>query len=102
MKIHQLPNGARFEYKGEQYVKTGPMFATGRKGQELIPRSALLRPINELEPVREPMAGSVSRAAALLAFEAFYAECQALVPDPLQPKLELLRERFRSSLESAP
>jgi len=30
MKIHQLPQGARFDYEGEEYVKTGPLFATGK------------------------------------------------------------------------
>lgn len=25
MKIHQLPMGARFEFEGEEYVKTGPL-----------------------------------------------------------------------------
>lgn len=27
MKIHQLPMGARFEFEGAEYVKTGPLLA---------------------------------------------------------------------------
>ncbi|MCX7162613.1 MAG: hypothetical protein NT083_06165 [Rhodocyclales bacterium] len=32
MKIHQLPQGARFEYEGSEYVKTGPLSGTGKEG----------------------------------------------------------------------
>ena len=99
MKIHQLPDGARFEYKGEEYVKTGPMFGTGRHGPQLIPRSAELRPIGEPGDAREGGNDVVARAEVLRAFNAFYAECRALVAGEQQTALELLRGRFLASLD---
>ena len=99
MKIHQLPMGARFEYRGEEYVKTGPMFGTGENGPQLIPRSAVLKPINEPDVAHEGITDCVSRASVLHAFQAFYAECQTLVTDGQHAALESLRERFLSSLD---
>lgn len=99
MKIHQLPDGARFEYKGEEYVKTGPMFGTGPHGPQLIPRSAVLRPIGEREATRETRNDVVARAEVLRAFNAFYTECRALVPDKQQTTLESARGRFLASLD---
>jgi uncharacterized protein (DUF1330 family) len=46
MKIHQLPMGARFEYEGAEYVKTGPQLASGAGGQKLIPKYAVLKPLD--------------------------------------------------------
>lgn len=43
MKIHQLPMGARFEYEGQTYVKTGPLLGAGAGGQRLIPKYAVLK-----------------------------------------------------------
>jgi len=101
MKIHQLPDGARFEYKGEEYVKTGPMFGTGPNGPQLIPRSAVLRPIGEREATREARDDVIASEEVVRAFNAFYAECRALVPDEKQTTLELLRDRFLKSLDGA-
>ena len=45
MKLTQLPLGARFEYEGEIFTKTGPMTAASEKGgQRMIPRYAVLKP----------------------------------------------------------
>lgn len=39
--------GARFEYEGNVYVKTGPMTASSEQGgQRIIPRYATLRPLD--------------------------------------------------------
>lgn len=46
MKIHQLPLGARFAYEGAEYVKTGPQLASGPSGQRLIPKYAVLAPLD--------------------------------------------------------
>ena len=99
MKIHQLPDGARFEYKGEEYVKTGPMFGTGSNGPQLIPRSAELRPLGEPGGAQGTVNDVVARAEVLRMFNAFYAECRALVPGEQQTALELLRRRFLASLD---
>jgi hypothetical protein len=75
MKIHQLPQGARFEYEGEEYVKTGPMLGTGKGGQRLIPKYAVLKPLGGVEAAPgKTKHDSVSKANALKAFETFYAE----------------------------
>ena len=99
MKIHQLPDGARFEYKGEEYVKTGPMFGTGQNGPQLIPRSAELRPLGEPGETHGTRNDVVAKAEVLRAFNAFYAECRALVAGKQQTALELLRGRFLASLD---
>ena len=101
MKIHQLPDGARFEYKGEVFVKTGPMFGTGPNGPQLIPRSAVLRPLGESGAARATANDRVAKATVERAFSAFYGECQALVPGERRAELEVLRERFLASIELA-
>jgi hypothetical protein len=53
MKIHQLPPGARFEYEGEEYVKTGPLLGTGKGGQRLIPKYAVLKVQGTSESMRD-------------------------------------------------
>ena len=98
MKIYQLPDGARFEYKGEEYVKTGPMFGTGKNGPQLIPRSAVLKLIGESEAARKVVKDCVSRAEVLRAFNAFYTECRTLVPDGQQTTLESIHDQFLTSL----
>lgn len=100
MKIHQLPTGARFEYEGVEYEKTGPMFATGKGGQRLIPKYAVLKPLGEV--VLEPeTAGnhSMSRTAVLNAFEMFCASCKRLVPEDRQAALDQAREQFLRALQ---
>lgn len=99
MKIHQLPIGARFEYEGEEYVKTGPLFATGKGGQRLIPKYAILKPLGDLPAAPEKSASaSLRRADALRAVEAFYADCRELVPQDRQADLEAARARCLKSL----
>lgn len=101
MKIHQLPDGARFEYKGEEYVKTGPMFGTGPKGPQLIPRSAILKPLGATSAA-ESVRDRIARAKVVDAFSAFYAECRLLVPEEQQPRLDSLCDRFMRSLDESP
>jgi hypothetical protein len=99
MKIHHLPQGARFEYEGEEYVKTGPMLAIGKGGQRLIPKYAVLKPIGEMESGAEtPTRDSLARAEVLKAFDAFCADCQALLPAERLPGLQVARERFLQSI----
>ncbi|MGE5466267.1 MAG: hypothetical protein ACM3Y9_02470 [Ignavibacteria bacterium] len=99
MKIHQLPLGARFEFEGEEYVKTGPLFGTGPRGPRLIPKYAVLRSLEPTaaapEPAREhPLA----RARVLQAFDAFCARCRTLVPDERGAALEEARRAFLDAL----
>jgi hypothetical protein len=100
MKIHQLPNGARFEYEGEEYVKTGPLFAAGKGGQRLIPKYAVLKPLGAVDGAREkPESDAVSRPKVLKAFESFYAECQSRLPEDQRPALAAARDRFLQALD---
>ena len=74
MKLQQLAMGARFEYEGVTYVKTGPMTASSDAGgQRIIPRYANLRVLEE--PVAEskaPIKGRLEAVRVRTAFERFY------------------------------
>lgn len=99
MKIHQMPMGARFVYEGEEYVKSGPMVATGRTGQRLIPKYAVLKPLGEVTAAPGPMpSDTLSRTAVLDAFGAFYNRCEALVADEKRGELESGRAEFLRAL----
>lgn len=100
MKIHELPQGARFEYEGEAYVKTGPMFASGPNGQRLIPRYAVLKPLGGVEATApKTTTESVSRKRVVAAFQTFYAACEPWVPAERQMALAAARDRFLSALD---
>lgn len=102
MKIHQLPLGARFEYEGEEYRKTGPLFATGQDGgQRLIPKYAQLKVLGESEPSRGGKTGAPTQAAILEAFAAFYATSRQLVPGDRHAELDAARERFLKAVGAA-
>ncbi|MFT3847504.1 MAG: hypothetical protein QM739_02175 [Propionivibrio sp.] len=98
MKIHQLAHGARFEYEGEEYVKTGPLFATGKGGPRLIPRYAVLQPLPASRETAESEASQVPKATVLSAFDAFFAECAAMLPDDRRSELEAGRARFLKAI----
>ena len=102
MKIHQLENGVRFEYEGETYIKTGPLFATGKNGPRLIPKYALLTPLGEAKiPMHASTGTRLTRASVLNAFEAFFTDCKAMLHDDHQSALESCRERFLKDIDSA-
>lgn len=100
MKIHQLPMGARFEYEGAEYVKTGPLLATGPAGQRLIPKYVVLKPLDGV-PVAAQREGrpALPRAEVMAAFAAFHAACRALVPQERQAELEAARDAFLKALD---
>ncbi|MDP1525529.1 MAG: hypothetical protein Q8M20_06950 [Rhodocyclaceae bacterium] len=99
MKIHLLPMGARFEYEGSEYVKTGPQLASGKSGQRLIPKYAVLRVLDGTSVPAEKKADAIPRAAVLAAFETFYARCAALMPAEQQVAVATARDAFLQSLE---
>jgi len=94
MKIHQLPQGARFEYEGIEYVKTGPLTGTGKAGPRFIPRYAVLKPLDNAGTSSTPKSDALPRADVIQAFDTFYAECKALVPEDKQIALDAARNRF--------
>jgi len=99
MKIHQLPLGARFEYDGAEYVKTGPLVASGQGGQRLIPKYAVLRVLGEGAAASPPPPRALDRAAVLAAAERFHARCAALVPPERQDELAAARADFLRDLD---
>lgn len=98
MKIHQLTNGARFEYEGEEYVKTGPLLGSGKHGQRLIPRYAVLKPLGKTETAQATTKDAVSKKAVLLAFDRFLEDCKAQLSPEQQAVLEASRDRFLKAL----
>ncbi len=99
MKIHQLAQGARFEYEGEEYVKTGPLIGTGKHGQKLIPKYAVLKVLGESPSVPEKSEKTLSRKSVLEAIDRFYARCESIVTAEKHQDLMAAREEFKKSLE---
>ncbi len=101
--------GARFEYEGKVYVKTGPMTAASEQGgQRMIPRFAVLKPLDG--PVAEPPKPDrrLDEAAVMAAFARFYGDCAHLLygdesdvdkARASRAALEAARERFLADLE---
>ncbi|MDO9225210.1 MAG: hypothetical protein Q8M09_00870 [Pseudomonadota bacterium] len=108
MKFQLLPLGARFEYEGKVYVKAGPLTAAGDSGQRMIPRHAVLKPL-DVAPVEAPKRASrkLDESAVKAALEAFHGECarllQAIAEQPDQAQaaravLDAARQRFLDAL----
>ena len=101
MKLQHLAIGARFEYEGQVYVKTGPLTASAEQGgQRVIPRYAVLKPLDL--PTPETPAGGraiLTRQAVLKAFNAYHATCQSLIGESAAAELEEARQRFIAALK---
>lgn len=102
MKLQHLAVGARFEYEGKVFVKTGPITATSEEGgQRVIPRSAILKPL-DLPTTPPPTAGRFGRLdkhSVLTAFDQFYQECSQLTDASVHPALEAARQRFLGAIK---
>jgi hypothetical protein len=108
MKFQMLPVGARFEFEGKVYVKTGPLTATTEDGgQRMVPRSAVLKPLDAPVVQTQKVGRKLDEAAVTSAFEVFFADCarllQAAESDLLQARalraeLDAARERFLAGL----
>jgi hypothetical protein len=85
MKFFQLPIGARFEYRGEVYRKSGPLVATREVGgaQQLMMRSANVKPeSSEAEQGSETAPGeSLPADRVEAAFRDFYQACEQLLAE---------------------
>lgn len=101
MKLQHLAIGDRFEYQGKIFVKTGPLTASSEEsGQQIIPRYAVLKPLNP--PPREEKPGlrrKLEEKAVLAAFDDFYQTCSTLVVEAALPALVEARERFLAHLK---
>lgn len=99
MKLQQLAIGARFEYDGRVYVKTGPLTAASEQGgQALIPRYAVLRPLDLPPPDDEGGKGKLARPAVMAAFNDFYRVCEELAGESASEALAEARRRFIAAL----
>lgn len=95
MKLQHLPIGARFEFKGQVFVKTGPLTAASEEGgQQVIPRSAVLRPLDAPVVEGRKKGRQLEEADVLAAFATFSEACARLVDAPARPQLEKARQVF--------
>lgn len=109
MKFQLLPMGARFEYEGQVYTKTGPMTASSAQGgQRMIPRFAVLKPLDGVVTAVPSPSRSLDEATVMAAFEQFYGTCANLLfgdesdvqrARDLRAMLEAARERFTERLK---
>lgn len=108
MKFQQLALGARFEFEGAAFVKSGPLTATSEAGQQrMIPRFAVLKPLDTAQPVAPAkVVGKIDAERLLAAFDVFYQDAATLLQadnaELPAEKLEALvaaRQRFLSVLE---
>jgi hypothetical protein len=90
---------ARFEYEGQEYVKTGPLLATGPGGQRLIPKYAVLKVVGAEFSGTTKKATDLSRDAVRTAFDEFYVQCESLVPADRQADLQVARAAFLRELD---
>lgn len=101
MKIDHLPIGARFQWKGITYTKTGPMTATGDSGgTAFIPKHVVLQPVpGEAPPAPpEPTAAPLDAARVLAAFETYHRKALTLTDEGAHAELEAARQRFLAGL----
>ena len=98
MRLQDFPIGARFEYEGAFYVKTGPLTASSEQGkQRIIPRHANLRSLEMLAAEGKRTASSDS-VQVLAAFDVFYASCRGWVNEVHHDVLAKAREQFIKAL----
>ena len=101
MKLQHLAIGARFEFEGRIYVKTGPLTASAEEGgQRVIPRYAVLRPLDLPEPAAAPGTNvrKLDPQKVRKAFDAFYAHCCQLCPAESEAALASARTEFLQAL----
>lgn len=102
MRFPQLPFGARFEYQGKVYSKTGALLASAEdgSGQRIIPKYADLKPTdgNSKTPSLSPQRATVDMGAVRAAIEAHHAACRNLLLQAAKDPTQI--EATLASLES--
>lgn len=101
MKLQHLAIGARFEYEGKVFVKTGPITASAENGgQQIIPRYAVLKPLDLPAQDDKPgMPRKLPEKTVLAAFEDFYRTCSELLDTSALPALAEARQQFLERLK---
>jgi len=101
VKLQHLAIGARFEYEGAVYVKTGPLTASSEQGgARIIPRSATLKPVDlpRADGKREGPDG-VDLRTVRTAFDTFFETCNRLVDQDRREALAKARNDFLAALK---
>ncbi|MBS0353472.1 MAG: hypothetical protein JSR83_06170 [Proteobacteria bacterium] len=102
MKIDQLPTGARFQWKGRNYTKVGPMTAAADSGGvDFIPKHAALQPVpGEAPPAapEEDMAPPLDAAKVKAAFEVYHRTALRVTDEAGRLTLEAARVRFLAEI----
>ena len=102
MKLQHLSMGARFEYEGVVYVKTGPLTASSEEGgQRIIARYAILKALDvpAVEASKTPVIGRLEAVRVRTAFERFYESCERLVPEGSRGELAEARQQFFEAIK---
>ena len=100
MKLQHLAIGARFEYEGKTFVKTGPLTASSDQGgQQISPRYAILKPLDAPASENKVIRGKLTEATVRAAFDTFYRQCQRLVDENGQTELDAARKRFLATFD---
>lgn len=101
MKLWQLPLGARFRYRGQILVKTGPLAAASESGGPvLIPRHAVLTPLDGVSPPPPPgPVRALDPAAVIAAFERFYTCASRVADEAGRRELTAARQEFWRELD---
>ncbi len=101
MKLQQLAVGARFEFEGVVFVKTGPLTAASEAGgQRMIPRYAMVRPLDVPETATGPAGRrKLDEARVLAAFGRFYETCGKLLDATAHAELAAARQQFLAALK---
>ncbi|MBS1158021.1 MAG: hypothetical protein H6R15_440 [Proteobacteria bacterium] len=101
MKLQDFPVGARFEYAGRIFVKTGPLTASSEQGgQCMIPRYATLKALDLPAPESRPgHRRKLDEANVRAAFNEFYQTASQLLDNPAHPELERARQAFLAKLK---
>ncbi len=79
MKFQMLSIGDRFEFDGKEYVKTGPLTAENEGRQRMIPRFAVLKPVDLPVKQARKTDRKLDEAVVLDAFDAFVQDCTSLL-----------------------
>ena len=106
MKFHQLPLGARFEWRNAVYRKIAPLKAANEADdeQKLVPRSAEVRRLSDDPEQRKatpPLPQALASEVVETAVWAFVDACRAGA-DTLQPPLDAeQRTQLAAAIELA-
>lgn len=99
MKFPQLPSGARFRWRDNLFTKVGPLTARSDADESvcMIPRSATVTLVDEVQSSPQPTAAGIDPAA----LSAALSDCIAEVGTHCEGLTQAERERLEHALASA-